>query len=87
MSSGRSVQLQPPDGCPTEEANNSNRRTGAQRKKDLSLQPLNEAEEEELITPTIGPRCVRRAYHSALAASLVGDHSVQPGLRERPPGF
>ena len=40
-SDGRSDQLQPPDKCPAEEAINSNHRTGAQREKDLSLQPLN----------------------------------------------
>ena len=40
---------------------------GVQREKGLSLQPPDEAANEGLITPSIGPRCVRRAYHSALA--------------------
>ena len=34
---------------------------GVQREKGLSLQPLDEAANEGLITPSIGPRCVRRA--------------------------
>ena len=68
--------------CPAGEAINSNRRTGVQRKKGLSLQPpdvsrgrrayhsnpLDEAANEGLITPSIGPCCLRRAYHSAAAA-------------------
>ena len=68
--------------CPAGEAINSNRQTGVQRKKGLSLQPpdvsrgrrayhsnpLDEAANEGLITPSIGPCCVRRAYHFALAA-------------------
>ena len=61
--------------CPAGEAINSNRQTGVQRKKGLSLQPpdvsrgrrayhsnpLDEAANEGLITPSIGPCCVRRA--------------------------
>ena len=75
VSSGRSDQLQPPNRCPAGEAINSNRRTGVQRKKGLSLQPpdvsrgrrayhsnpLDEAANEGLITPSTGPCCVRRA--------------------------
>ena len=61
--------------CPAGEAINSNRQTGVQRKKGLSLQPpdvsrgrrayhsnpLDEAANEGLITPSIGPCCMRRA--------------------------
>ena len=83
VSSGRSDQLQPPDGCPAEEGLITPTAGRVQREKGLSLQPTGRGRE-------------RRAYHSVhrpvLRAkglitshwqhSLVGDLAVQPGLRD-----
>ena len=88
VSSGRSDQPRPSDECPATEAINSNRQTGVQREKGLSLQP-----------PDVGRE--RRAYHSVhrpvlLAKGLITPHrqhpswatcSVHPGLEGRTPRF
>ncbi len=90
------IKLRPSDWCPAGEglitptarlvssgrrAYHSNRQTGVQREKGLSLQPPDEAEDEGLITPSIRP--------VLLAKGLITPHrqhpswatfSVQPGL-------
>ena len=82
------IKLRPSDWCPAAEAINSNRQTGVQREKGLSLQP-----------PDVGRE--RRAYHSVhrpvlLAKGLITPHrqhpswatcSVQPGLEGKTPRF
>ena len=88
VSSGRGDQPQPLNGV--------------RRQKGLSLQPPNvsrgrrtyhsnppdEAEEEGLITPTIGPRCLRRALSLRIGSIPLGrPFRCSPGLREMPPGF
>ena len=75
---------------------------GVRRQKGLSLRPPNvsrgrrtyhsnppdEAEEEGLITPTIGPCCLRRALSLRIGSIPLGRPLwCSPGLREMPPGF
>ena len=74
MSSGRSDQLQPPDWCPAGEGLITPTAGRGPRTKGLSLRPSARAACEGL-------------NHSASAASLLGDLSVQPGLEGKTPRF
>ena len=67
---GRSDQPRPSGGCPATEAISSNRRTGVQRVKGLSLQPPDWTEDGELRQiRRFDPCCLRRTnVHSASAA-------------------
>ena len=81
---GRSDQPRPSGGCPAEEAISSNRQTGVQREKGLSLQPPDWTEDEGLDQlRRLCPRCLlRRARSNPLRQhSLVGNR----GRANHPP--